>query len=321
MKGEYGIAKLRTPNLNNFTKDVYIVDKKTGEVIDQKGMKQGEMIDIIDYKDIITPKQKKLLNNINSVATHSSNLGGFIFLCYVKNKLLFNELNIDRANITRLIYLSTYLHYNTDNKNLLIKHTQYKKIVPLDKILMKKILKLEDRTFYNFLNDVKYNNLLYEEDNKFYLNPEYFTKGEVEFNTKEYTRIYINTTRLLYENTTVSKHKQLSYIYQLIPFIHYETNILVKNPNEMDLNKLEKLSLIEICELLKINITNRSRTKKDLLRFNLIMNEEKYNLLKYVKVEGDENITDYFVVNPSVVWKGHNIEMAKEAMKICFWSN
>lgn len=281
----------------------------------------GEMIDIIEHKNTISPAQKKMLNSISSIAKHSEKLGGFVFLCYVKNKLLFNELDIERANITRLIYLSTYLNYNTSSENLLIRYTKNKKIVPLDRKQMRKILKLEERTFYNFLKNVKDNNLIYEVDEKFYMNPEYFTKGEVEFNTKEYTRIYINTTRLLYESVTLSKHKQLSYIYQLIPFIHYESNVLVKNPDEVDINEIEKMNLIEICELLKIDKTNRTRLKKELLKFNIEMDGEKYYFLKYIRVEGDKDISDYFIVNPSVIWKGHNIEIVKKIMGVCFFNN
>ncbi|WP_242825944.1 hypothetical protein [Metaclostridioides mangenotii] len=51
--------------MNNFTKDVYVVDKKTNELIEHRGMKIGEMLGIVEYKNIITSKQKKLLNNIN----------------------------------------------------------------------------------------------------------------------------------------------------------------------------------------------------------------------------------------------------------------
>jgi hypothetical protein len=307
--------------LNNFTKDVYVVDKKTNELIEHRGMKRGELLDIVGHKDILTDAQKKRLNSISDIGAHSEKLGGFIFLGYVKNKLLFNELDIEQSNITRLIYLSTYLNYNTSNENLLIRYTKNKEIVPLDKKHMKSILKLQDRTFYSFIKNMKDNNLLFEVKDKFYLSPEYFTKGAVEFNSKEYTRIYIKTTRLLYENATSRQHKQLSYIYQLIPFIHFESNILTFTPDELDVNNIKKMQLIEICELLKIDRSNMLRFKKELLKFYIDMDDNRYYFFKYVRVEGDKNITDYFVVNPAIIWKGHNIEIVKKMMTLCFFDN
>src|SRR5699024_1832486 len=162
------------------------------------------------------PKQKALLKNKTELTLYSEELGGYIHMYYVSNELLFNKVNIERANISRLIYLATYIDYNDRQENLLIKYSQCKEIEPMTR------------------------------------------------KDKKDTRIYINTTRMLYEGCNPKKHKSLSYVFQLIPFMNTEFNIICENPNEKDLNKIKKLNMKNICELLKLSTDkkNMSRIKK-----------------------------------------------------------
>lgn len=270
----------------------------------------------------ITPRQKKLLKYKSDLSKYTESLGGYIHMSYVKDTLLFNELNIDRANITRLIYLSTFIDYNSSHENLLVKHGKDYKKEAMTRADIKKLLKLSDRAFISFFNEMKINNLLFEVNGKFYVSNNYFSKGNCNFNTKEYTRIFINTTRALYENSTTRQHKQLSYIYQLVPYMNYELNILCSNPKETDFYKLEKLSLLNICELLNVSTESRSMRKlrDELLKFNVTVDGKKYNFLSYARVGVGHNLKDYFIINPSVVWCGRDTNRVKETLQVCFFN-
>ncbi|HBE9638627.1 TPA: hypothetical protein KRN26_002399 [Clostridioides difficile] len=285
-------------------------------------MKRGEVLEIGKRKKSFSPEQRAIINNKKELPYHNFKLGGFVFCTYVKNELLFNEVNISKANISRLIYLATYLNYNTGEENLLVRYSQFKEMIPIDRKNMREILNLKDRAFRNFLADVKKCELLYESNNKFYINPKYFTKGIPNFENKEYTRIYINTSRFLFEHCTPRQHKQLSYIYQLIPYIHFESNILCLNPHETDISKIKKISLYKICQLLNISTIKQdmNKFKKELLRFYIKVEDDKYYFFKYVIVEGNNKNTDYFIINPCVIWKGKNLNLAKKTIDLCFFN-
>ncbi|WP_250675288.1 hypothetical protein LZ906_017835 (plasmid) [Paraclostridium ghonii] len=277
--------------------------------------------EVIYIKKELSEKQRKFLNNKSELHKYSEKLGGYINMCYVRNKLLFNELNIDKANISRLIYLATYIDYNNRQENLLIKHGKNYKIEPMARADIKKVLGLGDTVFKSFMSDMRNNNLLFEANNKFYISNDYFSKGKCNFNNKEYTRIYINTTRMLFENCTSRQHKQLSYIYQLIPFMNYELNIICKNPSETDFYKLEKLSLLQICELLGVSTDkdNMRKFRNDLLKFYVKMEEKKYYFLSYARILNGHGLKDYFVVNPQITWGGKDMRQIKETIQVCFF--
>lgn len=214
---------------------VGIVYDEYGEIIKTLVIKNNEDIDVVNKKKNLNDSQLKYINNKTQKSEFDKNLGGYIHMAYVKNELLFNELNLERSNISRLMYLATYLTYNSgEDEGLLVKRGQFNQIAPLKREDIFNMLNLSENAFMLFLKDTKECNLLHIKDKKFYLNTDYFNKGVCNFNNKEYTRIYINTTRELYENCSVRNHKRLSYIFQLIPKLHYETNILLHNPNVVD---------------------------------------------------------------------------------------
>ena len=295
---------------------------RTGEIVANSFVKNDGSE---EFKTNVTKKltygQINYLNKSDELKSMNAELGGFINMCYVSNKLLFNELNIDRANISRLIYLATYIDYNNRQENVLIKYTKHRTIETMTKNDIKDILKLSDRAFANFMKDMKNNNLIYEVFNKIYISREYFSKGKCNFKSGEYTRIYIYPTRSLYMSCTSRQHKQLSYIYQLIPFMNKELNIICKNPNETDISKLEKLTLKDICELLGLS-TEQSvmrRLRDDLLKFYIKINGKKYFFLSYARVLNGYGLKDYFIINPNVCWSGNNMDNLKDTLSLCYF--
>lgn len=292
---------------NGNVEKVFIVDKNEDVVIDKKSKK-------------LTPEQIAFINANNELKKYTSDLGGYVHMFYVKNELLFNKVDIDRANIARLIYLSTYMDYNDRQENLLVRHGNDNKVEALNRNDIKKLLNLSDRAFLNFINNMTENKLIFKVEDKYYINNEYFTKGKCNIEG-DYTRIFINTTRMLFESCTSKQHKQLSYMYQLIPFMNYNLNIICRNPNENDISKLEKLSLKEICEILKISTEKKSMNmfENNLLKFNIVVNGKKQFILKRVIVKGYNSRNDYFVINPNVTWSGNDISEMKSVVNTLFF--
>ncbi|MGL5713508.1 MAG: hypothetical protein ACRCX2_10855 [Paraclostridium sp.] len=281
-----------------------------------------EELQRIRKRRVLTDCQKSIINKNNELKEYSQQLGGYVNMHYVRKELLLNKLNIDRADISRIIYLSTFIDYNDREENLLCKKGLYNKLEPMTKRDIKYVLKLKDTAFYSFIKEMKRLNLLFEANEKYYLSSEYFNKGKVDFKNKEYTRVFIYPTRYLYESCKPIKHKQLSYIFQLVPFMNYETNIICSNPGETDFYKLEKLNLIQICKLLGVSTENKQtmyKLKNDLLKFYIEINGNKYYFLSYINVQNGFGIKDYFAINPNVIWGGNNTSEIKELIKLMFF--
>ena len=302
----------------NHYERVFSIDEEGN--ITSWGLKaKNEEVIIEKKKRELTEQQKEVINYNKELNELSHKLGGFVSMYYVKNELLFNEIDIMPASISRLIYLATYLDYNDRQNGLLIYKNRYNKFVPMDRKTAKSKLKLSDSTFKAFLYDVKNAGILFEAEDKLYINPEYFTKGECEFDPGNYTRLYINTTRELFEGTKSTSHKQLSYLLRLIPLAHYELNIICSNPEEQDHKKINDLSLDEICAMFNIDKSHRTRFKKDMLKYYVEIEGYKYYLFKYVLIEGYYSDHDYFALNPYIIYKGNNPQLAEDIAKLFYF--
>nr|DAV13990.1 MAG TPA: Transcription Factor [Caudoviricetes sp.] len=302
-------------------KDVLIVNSETEDLLDNFKIENDEELVIQKQSKKLTPKQKRLINRKNDLKKYCNKQGGFVHMFYVNKKLLFYDLDIDRANIARIIYLATYIDYNDRKENLLILHKKNNKVEHMTKKEIQQKLGLKRDAFLAFLNDVKKHNLIFEVEEKFYLNPKYFSKGENFYKNKEYVRIMINTTRYLYEHTTIRQHKTLSYVFQLIPYANWKLNILCKNPLEIDIGRLDKLSLKDICELLGLSTKQNSMYlfRDSLRKFHIKVDGHKYYLFAYSKVYAGEKTKDYYIINPLVIWGGNNTEEIKEIINYCFF--
>lgn len=287
-----------------------------------------EDVEITKKKPELTPKQKAFLRELNrknggvkEVFEHG--LGGFINMYYVKNSALYENTNLKTVNICRVLYLATYIDWNTGQENLLVKPGQFKIIHPMTKRDMQILLGLTDKPFYEFLSNVKKNEILYEVEGRFYMNPDYFNKGKNKNKCKDYTRLYINTIRNLYAQCSLRRHKQLSNLFKLIPKAHYLTNAIVYNPEEQDTSKLKYMTLIDICKFLGTGQTNNNATKlkNDLMNFVVKDEDTRSSAFKKITTEGAEfeGITSYYIINPKISYAGDDYEIASQILEACFF--
>lgn len=281
-------------------------------------MRESEDIKIIKKT---SDEQNKAIKRKDDLGSYASELGGFIHMMYINNELLFNDVGIDRSNISRLIYLATYIDYNDREENVLVKHGQNNKIEYLTKKDIKEIMGLSKTTFNDFIRNLKDNELLFEANDKFYITTKYFSKGKSNFDKKKYTRIFINTTRELYKGCSTRQHTKLSYVFQLIPFLNYETNILCSNPNEVNKDELNRLGLNDICELLGLSTHKNAMSKfeNDLYKISININGDNYHMFTRVITKGEYH-NDYFLINPNIIWNGSNVDNTKETIKWLYFN-
>lgn len=226
--------------------------------------------------------------------------GGFIFLMFLYGQGLFERLDeMLQEDIFKLIYVSTFLEYDSTLK--------------INREKMKDLLGLSRNAFDIFFNKMKKIELFKDEEKTITINNQYISKGVLQKYIKQYndfTRVYINTIRYLYENVPIRKHRQIGSFLKLIPYAHRETNILCWNP----ISNIEEIKFITLKDFVDILGYSRSNIPKFC------------NTLRDVKLENGEYIISFIeskiIINPRVTYGGNfDIEGGKDTILKWFQVN
>lgn len=286
---------------SNFeTQQEFFIDPNTGEI-----MNWGNTTVYVQ-----TEEQKQRAKNFfektqttKEVNEQYKSYGKFIWNVYKLSQKSFLEMK--SSTITRLMYLATYICYDgyiSDKKN-----------IPLDKREIFTIMNLSEREFCYFYKNLTENNVIYEIDRKIFINEALFKKGELSpkdlatlsQNEKYVTRIYINGVRDLYSKATVRSHKSLSYLFQILPYVNRDYNIVCHNPLETDLSKINKMNLGEFCEIIEYDKKNISRLCKALFEPTFTVDKELKTAMRYVTDKSLNKNSYSMFINPRVYYAGN----------------
>lgn len=279
---------------------VLVQNTKTGEIYETE-----EYFSVLGGFNVYEPsakEKKEYGENLRNQQALTRELGGFVKVLYYNNEILYgNELGLSKATVTRLLMLSTYLDY--DNCLVLeIPKTkkQAQEVEYMKRKDIQEVLGLSKNAFDTFMKEITKANILIKEDKKYKLSSDYFYRGETSKDIY-FSRMYIDTVRELYVNTSTRKHSTLSYIFQLMPFVHWKTNILVKD-RMSNIENMEHLNMYDICELLGLETSKTSinNMKKELLSFRVVRDGKELYLFNYLKVGGAKGSKESFVINPLV---------------------
>ena len=257
------------------SKIYYELDEETGE------LKLTEDI-LVALQDGDMVRRKKQIEYSRIIYDAKTNNGNFVWLLFNYGKDLFP--NISAANLTRLMYAATFC--NSDGS-----------------IMSKKSLRSQmnlNRTRWSeFWNEMVENDILYEKNNVVYVKQEFVTKGSIDTN-KNYTRLFCEYVQQLYEGCDSSNaHKQLSYIFKIIPFINRRTNTVCINPLEQNEQNVRPMCLGDFCDAVGYDRKNARRLAKELL--DIRINGE---LAVGFFVSSMDEKTWLLVVNPKLYFGG-----------------
>lgn len=282
--------------------------KEKYKIVKEYNRETGELLSE-QIKRIVTEKEKAIINNKDELRRMNKVLGGFLRVMYVENELLFNKLGLDSSDVARVLYLATYMDYENRNDGLLVKRIKNNKLDSMTRKDLFEVMNLSDKAFRTFINTIKKAGLLVEEEGLFYMNTDYFKKGEAT-RKETYTRLYIETTKKLYEGCTARQHKQLGYILQLIPYASYDLNILE--------NEGKRLSIEEICELVGLSTERKTTSKmhRELKKFTVKLDEKEYYLFGTITVN---DITGY-CINPLASYRGNDMGEKRAIIKLMLFN-
>lgn len=227
------------------TNKYYELNEETGEITETNKV----LVELHPGDQIRRKNQIDYYSNNNN---NKINNGSFVWLLFKYGEDLFP--NISPANLTRLMYAATFVKSNG-------------KIMKKNKL--KEKMNLNRARWNDFWNEMIDNNIFYEQDNYVYLNSDYVCKGEINTD-QNYTRLFCEYVRQLYEACGSSAdHKQLSYIFKIIPFINRRTNIVCRNPSEQDESLIRTMRLGDFCDVIGYERKNSKRLARDLLKIRI----------------------------------------------------
>lgn len=257
------------------SKIYYELDEETGEL-----KLTEDILVALNEGDVV--RRKKQIEYASISYNAKNNNGNFVWLLFNYGKDLFP--NISAANLTRLMYAATFC--NSDGSIM-------------SKQLLRSQMNLNRPRWSEFWKEMTESDVLYEKDNMVYVRQEFVAKGTIDTN-KNYTRLFCEYVQRLYEGCDSSNaHKQLSYIFKIIPFINRRTNTVCMNPMEQNEQNIQPMRLGDFCDAIGYERKNARRLAKELL--NIRINGE---LAVGFFVSSMDEKTWLLVVNPKLYFGG-----------------
>lgn len=280
-----------------------------------------------DIKDNIIDRRDQLPTTNENVLKYMRNkedrlklqdefdaLGGFVFTIYKRLDSLYDNNTLTIEDKAKILLLATYMGY--DNK------VKYKNNIPILKQQLGLILRIGDRATRNFLNKVtKLGIVEINKDKEIILNNNLFIKGNtqnIKIDSKDfgYIRVFINSYQYLYENIPTRKLKYLGIIYNILGYVNFYHNVIVKNnPEEKDISKVEPMTLREMLTVCgykeDMSPSTESGIKKILLNIKL-----KNNMPLFAIVHTDNKTK--ILINPYVTYASSNINTWNSTLELIF---
>lgn len=219
--------------------------------------------------------------------------GPYTWLMYKVSSPIFNR-EISSSNVSRLIYLSTFLSYKDNTVECCG--------LPITTKDLRDILGISKRTAHNFISEcIKANLIRIDEEKNIHLCSSF---SRMEYPKKKIPsgysviRLYHNGIQTLYNTYSVYSPRKLTYLFSLIPWVNKETNVVSINPLEPDRLRVGALKNYAICKITGYNPDNKHRIISYLDELKTPMWDAVH-----LKGNGQNKIT---VVNPRVYFGGTN---------------
>ena len=217
----------------------------------------GEIVDIASYR---TAKQEKVYKDKMSRAESRKKAKAFTFSNMENAKEVIQMLTT--MELGYFLVLQTYIDYTN---NALVKSTHNP--VPMSRGDIGEVLGINNRSHVkkhidNFLEK----GLLIEKEiavdgmtvKAFCINEKYHFKGRTA--NKKVVKAFSDQIRRIYSTNLSKRSKKqpanMGFLYLILPYIHYDTNILCSNPFETNPEAIVALSIADICRITGLDKKN-----------------------------------------------------------------
>jgi len=282
----------------------YAIRKETGEIT------EAVTVTVPIGTAFITPEDRERRKNyaekdrIKQLRRENSKvLGKFIFMSGTG----FDKLS--SASVARLIMLGTYCGY--DDRLMVTERRQMTRKDAQD------ILELNDTAFFKFWKEIAPRFVKEKEGFLWLTDSCTFTRGKL--NQKEHSHFwksFIYPIRHLYRATKIRQHKHLGYIYQMLPFVNIEFNMLCHDVYENSLDHIQPMTLAEFCEYIDFDWShlNRLLTIYRNITFDVNGHEERFCSIVN---DGIDKRNAMIFINPHILYSGSNYEKVEVLGAFC----
>ena len=291
---------------NPETGEVLAVRRATGEACDTVPVPVGSVVytpEELERMNERKLKQKEFLERKRS----SEELGKFGFMEAGGGELS----TLKPATIARLVYLSTYLRFGTN----CLYRTQR---TPMSRDDLQDVLRLSASTVDRFWREVSPGYLSTDDEGHLILCGNSFIRGPLQKGDEcaRYTKIYTDAIRNLYRGTSTGNHKQLGYIFLMLPYINIEYNALCHNPFETDVEEIAYMSVSEFCREIQHSYATAYRLRKAYseIMFDVDGRKELFCVFIYDGIHEEEA---RIFVNPRIIYSGSRWEKVDLLASFC----
>ena len=221
--------------------------------------------------------------------------------------------DLQPQTVAKLVMLCTYLYYD----DMFRKSTK----TTIKKSDLQQILNISKKAAYDFWREVK-DRYITERDGDLYISEQAnIFRGKLpkaqEPEVIHYQKAYINSIRKLYRVTSIRKHKQLGYIFKLLPYINLEYNIFCKDPFISEIDDIMPLSVVDLCGLIGYNVSQSARLLRELQALTFDINHRQEFLISYVDNGGNTPQSKMVFVNPHILYNGSNFQKVEVLGAFC----
>ena len=281
-----------TPD-NYAFEDGYLVNERTGEA------EEAVIVALLPGSRILTREQQEAIERKKKNAERrywrrqqNDELAGRKGFYFIPNNTDFEGLS--PSNVTRLIFLNTFLDYET---GLLLESGKAIKRKDLQRLL-----KLSRPTVNDFWDEVSPYYLSQTADGALTTNAEIFKRGKLKRQSELYRKFYNKGIRTLYE-MAYKKCTHLGYLFMLLPFVNIQYNVLCDNPLEDELDKVDFLTVKEFCERIGYSYNQITRLASIYRNVTFDVNGKQERFCSFV-TDGVDLASGRIFINPHILYSG-----------------
>lgn len=220
------------------------------------------------------------------------------------------DSTVPPATMARIVFLATFLGYDG-----ILRVNLQKKMKRSD---LGDILQLKKSEVYNFWNEVK-GKYLFENENGFLrMCSEFSCKGKLSYGGR-YQQIFVNSVQELYRKTPPRQHKYLGYVFQMLPYINVEYNILCTKPMEKNLDLVDPITIDGFCSAIGYSKDQRARLMRVYASITFPVDGKQEQFCAFVTHGADLGRTMIFV-NPHILYHGKQDAQTQILGKLCDFS-
>lgn len=142
-----------------------------------------------------------------------------------------------------------------------------------------------------------------------------FTRGKID-RSQPYYKMYVDGIRKVYRNVGKNQHRYLGYVFQVIPYINTEYNVLCFNPRETNFDLVEPMTVDDFCDAIGFDKAHRCVLLKIYRQVTFRVGDHEEYFLRIVGDGVDTGKSTMFI-NPNILYSGSHLKEVKILGKFC----